>query len=262
MRFSQLRQANLMRLPQFRNARGGLAHSEPDGSDWTLSQWANAVLGELGEAANLIKKIERGDFTLEEASAELGKELADVQTYLDILALRAGRDLGADTLAKFNEVSRRVGAHTLIAEDGEPIKRVLWRTHFDDEKPEHDGTLAGIAFYLADQRGIALGDTVEILKIEVLADRTAEQEAAGGSWSFDPPLPADAGVMAWTEGRLGWDAEDIFTVENFDAEAAQCELDGEGPLHGLNVLRERPVLFELAGSARLHGFKLIPVGVE
>lgn len=107
--FDDLRHANRARLPQFKNRRGEPAHSEPDGSDWCLAQWCNAVTGELGEAANLIKKIERGDMTLQEARVDLGKELADVQTYLDILAFRAGVDLGEATRTKFNEVSQRVG---------------------------------------------------------------------------------------------------------------------------------------------------------
>jgi NTP pyrophosphatase (non-canonical NTP hydrolase) len=107
--FDALREANLARLPQFKNARGEPAHSEPDGSDWSLSAWSNAVLGELGEAANLIKKIERGDLTLDEARPALAKEFADVATYLDILAYRAGVDLGDATVAKWNEVSARVG---------------------------------------------------------------------------------------------------------------------------------------------------------
>lgn len=105
-----LRKANKKRLPQFKNSKGEPAHSEPDGSDWALSTWSNAVLGELGEAANLIKKIERGDITLEEARPALAKEFADVLTYLDILAMRAGVDLGRATIDKFNEVSARVGS--------------------------------------------------------------------------------------------------------------------------------------------------------
>lgn len=107
--FDALREANLARLPVFKNGKGEPAHSQPDGSDWSLSAWSNAVLGELGEAANIIKKIERGDVTLEEARPALAKEFADVQTYLDILAYRAGVDLGVSTVAKWNEVSERVG---------------------------------------------------------------------------------------------------------------------------------------------------------
>lgn len=105
-----LREANKKRLPQFKNGKGEPAHSTPDGSDWALSTWSNAVLGELGEAANLIKKIERGDITLEDARPALAKEFADVLTYLDILAMRAGVDLGRATIDKFNEVSVRVGS--------------------------------------------------------------------------------------------------------------------------------------------------------
>lgn len=103
-----LRGANIARLPTFKNAKGEPAHSKPDGSDWALSAWCNAVTGELGEAANIIKKIERGDLTLDDARPALAKEFADVLTYLDILAFRAGVDLGAATVAKFNEVSVRV----------------------------------------------------------------------------------------------------------------------------------------------------------
>lgn len=106
--FDTLREANRARLPLFKNGKGEPAHSQPDGSDWPLSQWMNAVLGELGEAANIIKKIERGDFSLAEARDILGKELADVQTYLDILAFRADIDLGLATVTKWNEVSARV----------------------------------------------------------------------------------------------------------------------------------------------------------
>lgn len=112
--FDALREANLPRLPTFRNARGEIAHDRPDGSDWCLAQWANAMTGEVGEAANLIKKIERGDLTLEAARADLGRELADIVTYLDILAMRAGIDLGLATADKFDEVSARVGSPVRI----------------------------------------------------------------------------------------------------------------------------------------------------
>lgn len=116
--FAALRDANTARLPTFKNARGEPAHAEPDGSDWCLAQWCNAVTGELGEAANLIKKIERGDLTLDEARPALAREFADVVTYLDILAMRAGVSLGAITITKFNEVSVRVGSPVRLHADG------------------------------------------------------------------------------------------------------------------------------------------------
>lgn len=107
--FDDLRVANRARLPQFKNRLGKPAHSQPDGSDWSLAEWCNAVTGELGEAENLIKKIQRGDMTLEGARPLLADELADIATYLDILSFRAGVDLGEAVVKKFNEVSDRVG---------------------------------------------------------------------------------------------------------------------------------------------------------
>lgn len=107
--FDQLRRANLARLPVFRNAKGELSHTMPDGSDWSLSDWSNATLGELGEAANIIKKVRRGDMSLEEARPMLAKEYADVLIYLDILAFQTGVDLGEAARQKWNEVSERVG---------------------------------------------------------------------------------------------------------------------------------------------------------
>ena len=115
--FNILRGANTARLPQFKNSKGEPAHSQPDGSDWCLAQWCNAVTGELGDAANIIKKVDRGDLSLEEARPSLAKEFADVVTYLDILAMRAGIDLGKATMDKFNEISKRVGSTVIIKAD-------------------------------------------------------------------------------------------------------------------------------------------------
>jgi hypothetical protein len=121
--FNILRAANTARLPTFKNAKGEISHPMRDGhcDNWSLNDWCTAVTGELGEAANILKKIKRGDFTLEEARAELAKELADVQTYLDLLALAAGIDLGQATIMKFNEVSERVGSIIGIYDDGSDI---------------------------------------------------------------------------------------------------------------------------------------------
>lgn len=126
--FETLRLANTKRLPQFKNKLGALAHSKADGSDWSPAQWLQAVIGELGEYANIRKKFERGDLTFEEFRIAASKELADVQTYLDILAMRCldtagaphatGIDLGRATKDKFNEVSRRVGSTVRIDDDG------------------------------------------------------------------------------------------------------------------------------------------------
>lgn len=124
--FRQLRRANLERLPQFKNKHGGPAHSQADGSDWSLGEWVNATAGEhgelaefvllaamtkaLGTAGNLAKKEQRGDLTLAEIRQQIADELADVVTYADILAYRAGIDLGEAVREKWNRVSERVGS--------------------------------------------------------------------------------------------------------------------------------------------------------
>lgn len=112
--FESLTRANLQRLPLFRNRLGEIAHKQPDGSDWSLAEWTNAVAGEAGEACNLAKKIIRGDFgapgsqTYADACLDLAKEFADVVIYADIGCMRAGWSLGAIVREKFNEVSERV----------------------------------------------------------------------------------------------------------------------------------------------------------
>lgn len=112
--FDQLRNANMRRLPQFKNKYGELAHSKPDGSDWSPAQWLQATVGELGEYANLRKKYDRGDVTKEEFLTEAGHELADVVTYLDILAYQLGINLGEAVRTKFNVVSERVRADVTL----------------------------------------------------------------------------------------------------------------------------------------------------
>ncbi len=114
--FNTLRQANLKRLPHFKNSKGEPAHSKPDGSDWSLGEWMNAVSGEVGEAANIIKKVRRGDMSIDEARPLLAKELADVATYLDITAFQCGINLGQAVKEKFNEVSIKVGSPVRIGD--------------------------------------------------------------------------------------------------------------------------------------------------
>lgn len=127
--FNALRAANIARIPLFRDANGKLCHNH-DGSDWSASDWMMALVGELGELANFLKKVKRGDYSEHDdgVMAHVAKELADVQIYLDILAFRLGVDLGRATLEKFNEVSERVKCDVRIEE----------RTPYAWILPEHD----------------------------------------------------------------------------------------------------------------------------
>ena len=113
-KFKTLRLANEIRLPLFKNRKGEPAHANPDGSDWSLNDWYTALMGEAGELGSILKQVRRGDLTLDEARESIGKEIADVVTYLDILAKQCDLDLGAVTVSKFNEVSRRIDVDVFI----------------------------------------------------------------------------------------------------------------------------------------------------
>lgn len=87
----------------------------PKGLDsWSTSDWLTAVTGELGELASLLKMRNRERDGLpgnkfSPTDKQVADELADVLTYLDLLAAVLGVDLGRAAVAKFNEVSERVG---------------------------------------------------------------------------------------------------------------------------------------------------------
>jgi len=117
--FNALRYANTARLPLFKNGKGEPAHSMPDGSDWSPGDWMMATVGELGELGNILKKVRRGDISLDDAMPSIRKEFADVVTYLDIFAMQLDVDLGEAVADKFNEVSRRVGADVFIGRNSD-----------------------------------------------------------------------------------------------------------------------------------------------
>lgn len=84
---------------------------------WSASDWANAMAGEVGEACNEVKKFRRAETMLRPDQPglddacfreDLANELADVITYVDLLAASQGIDLEAALVRKFNQVSARV----------------------------------------------------------------------------------------------------------------------------------------------------------
>lgn len=103
--FDELRRANVLRA-----TREIFGHSL---EDWSPVEWAVAIAGETGEMCNLVKKEHRGD---EVDQAEIGKEIADIVIYCDLMAARYGFDLGELVRGKFNEVSDRVGCDIKIQE--------------------------------------------------------------------------------------------------------------------------------------------------
>lgn len=87
-------------------------------TDWSLSDWITAITGELGEAANIVKKLNRirdgvaGNKESETESALLEKfknELADVAIYLNLIFQRQGSDMGSRMVQVFNAKSEQLG---------------------------------------------------------------------------------------------------------------------------------------------------------
>jgi NTP pyrophosphatase (non-canonical NTP hydrolase) len=89
---------------------------------WSLSDWMTALTGEVGEAANIIKKLNRirdgvrgnnNNLTETQLREDLAEELADVAIYLDLLAQAAGFDLDRIREDKFKKTSEKIGYHDL-----------------------------------------------------------------------------------------------------------------------------------------------------
>jgi NTP pyrophosphatase (non-canonical NTP hydrolase) len=109
--FDAFRAANLARCIKW----------HPQGIEsWSASDWLTAVTGELGELASLLKMRNRERDGLpgnkfSPTDKQIADEVADVVTYLDLLAYVLGVDLGRAAAEKFNAVSERVGFPDRIA---------------------------------------------------------------------------------------------------------------------------------------------------
>jgi NTP pyrophosphatase (non-canonical NTP hydrolase) len=104
----ELRAANLAR------------HAEYPGADRiTPSFRGNELAGEVGEACNVIKKLERARLGIAGARPklqDLADELADVVICADLIAMDFGIDLlGRAVPAKFNASSEKLGLQTRMA---------------------------------------------------------------------------------------------------------------------------------------------------
>ena len=86
-------------------------------NSWSTSEWFTALVGEVGEAGNLIKKLNRirdgipgnkVSETKEELEHALLHELADVFIYLDLLTQSLGADLMRIAEIKFQITSRKI----------------------------------------------------------------------------------------------------------------------------------------------------------
>lgn len=109
MNFSDFSKENRARC----EASNGFNHNL---MSWSLSDWFTAVMGEIGEAANIAKKLNRvrdGVIGNKESEPELRNkirsELADAYIYLDLLAQREGIDIGQAVRETFDAKSKEIG---------------------------------------------------------------------------------------------------------------------------------------------------------
>ena len=104
--FDRFQKANAERCVEFKHTTGA----------WSLLEWAGAAAGEMGEAANVCKKLKRkeqggggkwGAKDPDEATlrANLAEEIGDVLAYLALLATAAGLNLERCATEKFDRVS-------------------------------------------------------------------------------------------------------------------------------------------------------------
>lgn len=90
---------------------------DPSADAWSGADWSNAMCGEAGELANVVKKLRRhetrtsppGDPSRGELMSQLEDAIADVFCYLDLVAAHYDIDLATAIVSKFNRVSERSG---------------------------------------------------------------------------------------------------------------------------------------------------------
>lgn len=85
-------------------------------SGWSTSDWMTALVGEVGEAANIVKKLNRvrdgvpgNKVTPDELRAQLRRELGDVFVYLDLMAQSLGFEIADAAVEVFNDKSAEIG---------------------------------------------------------------------------------------------------------------------------------------------------------
>lgn len=108
MSFDELRIVNVARCKRWH---------PPESTPWTAADWSNAMCGEAGEFANVVKKIRRhetgainkGDPSIEELKKMAASELADTVIYADLNAAHLGIALGEAIKEKFNAISVKFG---------------------------------------------------------------------------------------------------------------------------------------------------------
>jgi len=95
---------------------------------WSEAEWTNAIAGELGEAANLTKKLLRhrdrvaGNYKPEDQDVDYlrrqaAHELCDAIIYADLAIQRLGFDTSELLIGVFNRKSEQLGCSIRYEED-------------------------------------------------------------------------------------------------------------------------------------------------
>jgi NTP pyrophosphatase (non-canonical NTP hydrolase) len=104
--FTTLRAANIARQKEW-----------DAGNQISLSYRGNELAGEVGEACNVIKKLDRerlGIAGSRDTVEHLAEELADAIICIDLIAAAEGIDLDVAVRSKFNATSEKVGLRTRL----------------------------------------------------------------------------------------------------------------------------------------------------
>lgn len=149
LEYTNLREANKDRQDAWIADSGNV----PD-----LSFRGNELAGEVGEACNVIKKLERerhGWRGSRDTIEHLAEELADVVICADLIAISAGLDLDAAVRTKFNATSIKQGFPHRMAV---PPTVGAWNTWAGGDMPVPGSTQVTVRFSDADEGGGPAGE--------------------------------------------------------------------------------------------------------
>lgn len=132
------------------------------GAKLSLSFRGNELAGEIGEACNVIKKLEREQLGLVGSRAtvwDLADELADGVICIDLIAMDLGIDLGASIAVKFNGTSEKRGLKTMlvpsqaladvVAERRRQVEAEGWTAEHDDSHDKGEMVAAAVNYAAA-----------------------------------------------------------------------------------------------------------------
>lgn len=105
-----------------------------DLGSWTASDWVTAIVGELGEAANIVKKLNRyrdnipgNKETADALRAKLRREIGDTFVYLDLLCQSLGFVVSEAAVEVFNAKSEEIGYPVVLSASPAPPVASGWQ---------------------------------------------------------------------------------------------------------------------------------------